>query len=66
MKNKIKMDIEFWDTDTEKTFLKAKETLMDDCGYSEENANSFLEMLYYAVASEYGDQECKKCKNGRI
>ena len=55
MKNKIKMDIEFWDTDTEKTFLKAKETLMDDCGYSEENANSFLEMLYYSVASEYGD-----------
>ena len=34
---------------------KAKETLMDDCGYSEENANSFLEILYYAVASEYGD-----------
>lgn len=54
MKNKIKMDIEFGDTDTEKTFLEAKKTLMDDCGYSEENANSFLEILYYAVASECG------------
>ena len=32
MKNKIKMDIEFGDT--EKTFLRAKETLMDDCGYN--------------------------------
>lgn len=41
MKNKIKMDIEFWKTDTKKTFLKAKETLMDDCGNSEKKQIHF-------------------------
>lgn len=55
MTNKIKLDIDFYKKDTEKTFLKAKETLMDDCGYDEENANSFLEILYSAVADEFGE-----------
>lgn len=55
MKNRIKMDIEFWKKSTAETFLKAKETLIEECKYSEEQANSFLENLYYAVANEYGD-----------
>lgn len=55
MTNKIKLDIDFYKKDAEKTFLEAKETLMDDCGYDEENANSFLEMLYSAVADEFGE-----------
>lgn len=55
MKFKKDMDIKFFTEYCEDEFKRAKETLMNDCGYSEENANSFLEILYEAVAYEYGD-----------
>lgn len=55
MTNKIKMNIDFYKETTEDEFLQAKETLMDDCGYSEESANLFLENLYSAVADEFGE-----------
>lgn len=49
------MDIDFYKKETEETFKRIKfDTLMDSCGYDEENANAILEILYYAVADEYG------------
>lgn len=55
MTNKQKMNIDFYKEETEEDFFRAKETLMDDCGHSEETANLFLENLYYSVASEFGE-----------
>lgn len=55
MKFKKKLDIDFYTEYCEEEFKRAKMRLMDDCGYSEESANLFLENLYEAVSEEYGN-----------
>ena len=53
MKEKIKLNIDFYKISTQETFKKVKKTLLA-CGCSEEEVNKALETLYYAVADEYG------------
>lgn len=55
MKYKMNVDIEFWKSSTEEEMQGLFELLMTKVGMTEERANEYVEKIYYAVASEFGE-----------
>lgn len=51
----MKLDIEFWNNSTKKVFNNFKKELKERSNYTEAEINEWLETLYYAVSSEYGN-----------
>lgn len=51
---KIKLDIEFWKSESKQKFEKMAEKLQD-LGMDNIDIKNMLEELYYAVSSEFGD-----------
>lgn len=51
----MKLDIEFWNSSTKKVFNNFKKELKEKSDFTEEEINEWLEALYYAVSSEYGN-----------
>ena len=50
-----KLEIDFWNSDTEKTFKKFRKELREKSTFSEYEIKDWLETLYAAVSSEYGN-----------
>ena len=48
-------DIDFWNSDTEKTFKKYRKYLLENSILNDTQIKEFLEGIYYTVASEFGE-----------
>ena len=55
MKIEMKVDIEFWKENTKDTMQELYELLVTDVGMNSWDANEYIEKIYYAVASEFGE-----------
>ena len=55
MKVKMKVNIEFWKQSTKDTMQELYDLLVIDVGMSGTEVNEFVEKIYYAVASEFGE-----------
>ena len=51
----MEFNIDFWDEETEKDFIKYRNVLVDHSEMDTIQATHFLESIYSSVAREYGD-----------
>lgn len=51
----MEFNIDFWDSETEKDFVKYRNVLLEHSEMDEIQATHFLESIYNSVAREYGD-----------
>jgi hypothetical protein len=51
----MRVDIDFWNDSTKETMEELWGILVSHLGMSEEDANEYIEKVYYAAASEYGE-----------
>jgi len=51
---KMNIDVEIWKDSTEDTLQELFELLITDVGMSEEDANEYVQNVYYAIANEFG------------